>query len=114
MTSPEILLLEQPFVLFLLNVAMIVLLAAGVSLGAAVLLRRRSAPMRHGVLLCGLAVALLAPLIALVADVSRMGCVEVFVEAKAKNRPESASPPKTRVTEEEYRGSSCRAELAMS
>lgn len=71
------LLISTELLLFAASLAVAVLLAAGTGLGLAWLLRKRPAPLRYGLMLAALSVALLSPLLTLLAQQARLGYVEV-------------------------------------
>ncbi|MHC4178129.1 MAG: M56 family metallopeptidase, partial [Planctomycetota bacterium] len=64
---------------YLLNLAIAVSLASGVGLAATFLCRRCSAPLRHGILLSSLSLALISPVLVGLAAQARLGMIAVAV-----------------------------------
>ena len=87
---------EPGSVVYLLNVAFAASLACGVALAAVAVCGKRSAPLRHGLLLCALVLTLLSPGLMWLRQRTSWGIVRVPVAARQHGglpvRPESPPP----------------------
>lgn len=87
------LILPSEELLFLLNVITVVVVASGATLLASLVWGRKSVPLRHGLLVCGLVVVLLAPLITWMAQRTNLGWTYVSHQEMPIHTPSSEPIP---------------------
>jgi len=103
MIAPEQTVCRPEVLLYALNTAAAASLASGLGLAIAWACRRRSAPLRHGILFSVLVMALLSPMIAWLSQQTRIGCIGVSLWQPAADdlsRPSALEPSASGLSDE--------------